>query len=54
MERTMRAEGKKGVQEKFNAGRRATAAKLMTTSEHHHYETAKESILSLITCTRLL
>ena len=36
------------MQDKFIAGRRATAAKPMTTSKHPHYETTKESILSLI------
>jgi len=41
------------MQDNFIARRQATAAKLMLTSTRRHYETAKESRLSLITCTRL-
>ena len=41
------------MQDEFIAGCQATAAKLMSTSTRRHYETAKESRLSLITCTRL-
>ena len=48
-----RQEGGGKVQDKCIAKRRATAAKLMSTSIRRHYETAKESRLSLITCTRL-
>jgi len=43
------------MQDNFIAGRRATAAKLqlMLTSTRRHYDTAKDSRLSLITYTRL-
>ena len=43
-----------GRYKKTIARRQATAAKLMLTSTHHHYETAKESGLSLITYTKLM
>ena len=49
----MRAGGGGRVEDKFTAGRRATAAKLMSTITRRHYETVKDSRLSLITCTRL-
>ena len=50
----MRAGGKGKMQDDFIAGRQATAAELMLTSTRRRYETAKESRLSLIACTRLL
>ena len=52
-ERTMSAGGGVKVQKTFIAGCLVAAAKFMLTSMRCHFETDKESRLSLITYTRL-
>ena len=49
----MSAGGGGDVQEKIIVGLQTTAAKLISISTRRHYKTAKETKLSLITCTRL-